>query len=43
MIHHLDSFLDLLVSAVDDMMSKLVYIWYVKSDEVAMSQIRVIE
>ena len=42
-IRRLDSFLDLLVSAVDDMMSQLAYIWYVKLHDVAMSQIRVIE
>ena len=43
MFRRLDSFLDLLVSAVDDTMSQLVRIWYVKSCEVAMSQITVIE
>ena len=39
----LDSFPDLLVSAVDDTMSQLVCMWYVKSCEVATSQITVIE
>ena len=43
MIHRLDSFLDLLVLAVDDTMSQLVHIWYVKSCEVVTSQITVIE
>ena len=43
MFHRLDSFLDLLVLAVDDTMSQLVCIWYVKSCKVATSQITVIE